>query len=52
MNSGASFAVVTGIALFGFTSPYQYVWFGFLGAALAGVVVFGWPASAGAPATR
>ncbi|MFI8443365.1 FecCD family ABC transporter permease [Streptomyces rochei] len=41
VNSGASFAVVTGIALFGFTSPYQYVWFGFLGAALAGVVVFG-----------
>ncbi|MCC8448838.1 FecCD family ABC transporter permease [Streptomyces rochei] len=41
VNSGASFAVVTGIALFGFTSPFQYVWFGFLGAALAGVVVFG-----------
>ncbi|GAA3994474.1 iron ABC transporter permease [Streptomyces marokkonensis] len=41
VNSGASFAVVTGIALFGFTSPFQYVWFGFLGAAVAGVVVFG-----------
>ncbi|WP_217251133.1 iron ABC transporter permease [Streptomyces sp. AC602_WCS936] len=41
VNSGASFAVVTGIALFGFTSPFQYVWFGFLGAAAAGVVVFG-----------
>ncbi|MFE0808571.1 FecCD family ABC transporter permease [Streptomyces sp. NPDC058848] len=41
VNSGASFAVVTGIALFGFTDPFQYVWFGFLGAAAAGVVVFG-----------
>ncbi len=41
VNSGASFAVVSGIALFGFTSPLQYVWFGFLGAAVAGVVVFG-----------
>ncbi|MER7053666.1 MULTISPECIES: iron ABC transporter permease [unclassified Streptomyces] len=41
VNSGASFAVVTGIALFGFTSPFQYVWFGLLGAAVAGVVVFG-----------
>ncbi|MGQ4445060.1 FecCD family ABC transporter permease, partial [Streptomyces violaceoruber] len=26
---------------FGFTSPFQYVWFGFAGAAVAGVVVFG-----------
>ncbi|CAL9342730.1 putative siderophore transport system permease protein YfiZ [Streptomyces sp. enrichment culture] len=41
VNSGASFAVVSGIAVFGFTSPFQYVWFGFLGAAVAGVVVFG-----------
>ncbi|MDF6017184.1 iron ABC transporter permease [Streptomyces sp. JH34] len=41
VNSGASFAVVTGIAVFGFTSPFQYVWFAFLGAAAAGVVVFG-----------
>ncbi|MFE0786828.1 FecCD family ABC transporter permease [Streptomyces mutabilis] len=41
VNAGASFAVVSGIALFGFTSPLQYVWFGFLGAAVAGVVVFG-----------
>ncbi|MFB7087247.1 FecCD family ABC transporter permease [Streptomyces sp. NPDC056296] len=41
VNSGASFAVVTGIALFGFTNPFQYVWFAFLGAAVAGVVVFG-----------
>ncbi|MFJ8146328.1 FecCD family ABC transporter permease [Streptomyces sp. NPDC096048] len=41
VNSGASFAVVSGIALFGFTDPFQYVWFAFLGAAVAGVVVFG-----------
>ncbi|KIF72909.1 iron ABC transporter permease [Streptomyces sp. 150FB] len=41
VNSGASFAVVTVIALFGFTNPYQYVWFAFLGAGVAGVVVFG-----------
>ncbi|MEV4059538.1 FecCD family ABC transporter permease [Nonomuraea dietziae] len=41
VNTGASFAVVAVIVLFGFASPYQYVWFAFLGAAAAGVVVFG-----------
>ncbi|WP_423832624.1 FecCD family ABC transporter permease [Streptomyces manipurensis] len=41
VNSGASFAVVTVIAAFGFADPFQYVWFAFLGAAVAGVVVFG-----------
>lgn len=41
VNTGASFAVVAAIALFGFTDPFQYVWFAFLGAGLAGVVVFG-----------
>ncbi|MFG2589862.1 FecCD family ABC transporter permease [Streptomyces sp. NPDC048438] len=41
VNSGASFAVVTVIAVFGFADPFQYVWFAFLGAAVAGVVVFG-----------
>ncbi|MFE3555813.1 FecCD family ABC transporter permease [Streptomyces sp. NPDC059193] len=41
VNSGASFTVVTVIAVFGFTDPFQYVWFAFLGAAVAGVVVFG-----------
>ncbi|MFI2780428.1 FecCD family ABC transporter permease [Streptomyces sp. ALB3] len=41
VNAGASFAVVTVIALFGLADPLQYVWFAFLGAALAGVVVFG-----------
>ncbi|MCX5336183.1 iron ABC transporter permease [Streptomyces sp. NBC_00140] len=41
VNAGASFAVVTVIALFGLTDPFQYVWFAFLGAAVSGVVVFG-----------
>lgn len=41
VNSGASFAVVSVILLFGFANPYQYVWFAFLGAGVAGVVVFG-----------
>lgn len=41
VNTGASFAVVSVIALFGFDDPFQYVWFAFLGAATAGVVVFG-----------
>ncbi|MFJ7203739.1 FecCD family ABC transporter permease [Streptomyces sp. NPDC098789] len=41
VNTGASFAVVSAIALFGFTDPFQYVWFAFAGAGLAGVVVFG-----------
>ena len=41
LNSGASFAVVSVIFFFGFSDPFQYVWFAFLGAAVAGVVVFG-----------
>ncbi|MGW7616292.1 FecCD family ABC transporter permease [Streptomyces antimycoticus] len=41
VNSGASFAVVSVIAVFGFADPFQYVWFAFLGAAGSGVVVFG-----------
>ncbi|MFD6436815.1 FecCD family ABC transporter permease [Streptomyces venezuelae] len=41
VNAGASFAVVTVVAAFGFSNPFQYVWFGFLGAAVSGVVVFG-----------
>ncbi|WP_055554484.1 iron ABC transporter permease [Streptomyces sp. NBRC 110028] len=41
VNAGASFAVVSVIAVFGFADPFQYVWFAFLGAAVAGVVVFG-----------
>lgn len=41
VNAGASFAVVSVIAVFGLSNPFQYVWFAFLGAAVAGVVVFG-----------
>ncbi|GGS07698.1 iron ABC transporter permease [Streptomyces aureoverticillatus] len=41
VNAGASFAVVSVIAVFGFSNPFQYVWFGFAGAAVTGVVVFG-----------
>ncbi|NUT11025.1 MAG: iron ABC transporter permease [Nonomuraea sp.] len=41
VNSGASFAVVSMIFLFGLSNPYHYIWFAFLGAAVAGVVVFG-----------
>ncbi len=41
VNSGASFAVVSVIAVFGVADPFQYVWFAFLGAAGSGVVVFG-----------
>ncbi|THA86613.1 iron ABC transporter permease [Streptomyces sp. A0592] len=41
VNAGASFAVVSVIAVFGFANPFQYVWFAFAGAAVAGVLVFG-----------
>ncbi|MFH8515541.1 FecCD family ABC transporter permease [Streptomyces gelaticus] len=41
VNAGASFAVVSVIAVFGLADPFQYVWFAFVGAAIAGVVVFG-----------
>ncbi|WP_406143276.1 FecCD family ABC transporter permease [Streptomyces sp. NBC_01012] len=41
VNAGASFAVVTVIAVLGFSDPFQSVWFAFIGAAVAGVVVFG-----------
>ncbi|MFD5620367.1 FecCD family ABC transporter permease [Streptomyces yangpuensis] len=41
VNAGASFAVVSVIAVLGFANPFQYVWFAFAGAAVAGVVVFG-----------
>lgn len=52
VNSGASFAVVLVIALFGFANPFQYVWFAFLGAAVAGVVVFGLASIGRGPGTR
>lgn len=41
VNAGASFAVVLSVYLFGLQNPIQYMWFAFLGAAAAGVVVFG-----------
>ncbi|MCX2951686.1 FecCD family ABC transporter permease [Lentzea sp. NEAU-D7] len=41
VNSGASFAVVLSVYLFGLQNPVHYTWFAFLGAAVAGVVVFG-----------
>lgn len=40
VNAGAALAVVLGAMAFGLTSVTQYVWFGFLGAGLAGVAVF------------
>src|SRR4051812_1848036 len=40
VNSGASAAVVTAIGLLGITEPEGYVWFSFLGAALASVLVY------------
>lgn len=40
INAGASLAVVSAVALFGATSIWFYLWFGFAGAALAAVAVF------------
>lgn len=40
INAGAAAAVVLAIMTFGLTSMTQYVWFGFLGAGLAGFAVF------------
>ncbi|OLM16968.1 MULTISPECIES: iron chelate uptake ABC transporter family permease subunit [unclassified Pseudonocardia] len=41
LNTGAALAVVLGIGVFGVSTLTGYVWFGFLGAALAAVVVGG-----------
>ncbi|MEV4053873.1 iron chelate uptake ABC transporter family permease subunit [Amycolatopsis sp. NPDC049688] len=41
VNAGAALFVVLGIGTFGITSVGGYVWFGFLGAAAAGGVVYG-----------
>jgi iron complex transport system permease protein len=46
VSQGASFAIVTAIYFFGFTSVEQYMWFAFAGAALSSVLVYG-VASAG-----
>jgi iron complex transport system permease protein len=40
VNAGASVAVVTAIFVFDITSPFGFVWFAFLGAGLAGFVVY------------
>lgn len=40
VNAGAAIAVVLGASVFGLTQMAHYVWFGFLGAGLAGVAVF------------
>ncbi|WP_151719468.1 FecCD family ABC transporter permease [Gemmobacter serpentinus] len=40
VNAGAAMAVVLGASAFGLTSMLHYVWFGFLGAGVAGVAVF------------
>lgn len=41
INSGASLAVIVAIAGFGISSVSGYLWFAFLGAAVAAVVVYG-----------
>jgi iron complex transport system permease protein len=41
VNAGASFTVVLAVYLFGLQNPIQYLWFAFVGAAVAGVLVFG-----------
>ncbi|RQP14925.1 MAG: iron ABC transporter permease [Brucella intermedia] len=40
INAGAAVAVILGIVTFNLTTMAQYVWFGFAGAALAGIAVF------------
>ncbi|MFB6670645.1 FecCD family ABC transporter permease [Streptomyces parvus] len=41
VNAGASVAVVCSITLLGFTHATQFIWFGFLGALLAALLVYG-----------
>lgn len=41
VNAGAAFAVVIAIYLLRVDSPMQYLWFAFIGAAVASTVVFG-----------
>ena len=40
INAGATFFVVCAVSLFGLAAPADYVWAAFLGAALAGVLVY------------
>lgn len=41
INSGASLAVIVAISVFGITGAAGFIWFAFLGAALAALVVYG-----------
>jgi len=41
VNAGAACVVVVGIAIFGYVDPSVQVWFAFLGAGLATVIVYG-----------
>lgn len=41
INAGAATAIVLGVAVLGVTSATGYVWFGFAGAAVASLVVYG-----------
>ncbi|WP_082392962.1 FecCD family ABC transporter permease [Nocardia arizonensis] len=50
LNAGAAFLAALGMYLFGLTAPEQYIWFAFLGALVAGVVVFGAAAVGGGKA--
>ncbi|MGW7455986.1 FecCD family ABC transporter permease [Streptomyces sp. NPDC054787] len=40
ISAGGSFAVAASIGMLGLTSSYQYIWFAFLGGALAGLVAY------------
>lgn len=41
VNAGAGFAMVVAVAVFGLTSIWSYIWFAFLGAVIATVLVYG-----------
>ncbi|MEV4418853.1 iron chelate uptake ABC transporter family permease subunit [Patulibacter sp. NPDC049589] len=51
VNAGAAACVVGGIAIFGYVDPKVQVWFAFLGAGLATVIVYGVAARGGSGAT-
>lgn len=40
ISAGGAFAVAVGIGALGLTSSYQYIWFAFLGGALAGLLAY------------
>lgn len=40
ISAGGAFAVAAGIGLFGLTDPREYVWFAFVGSALAGGIAY------------